>query len=150
MDDDSSSIILYSTKGRSVDLLREVFKIRPDLIRIEIVQNLDVEGMNRLFLQLNLGGNIQELCFKRFMWYDERAEVLGQFFIKNKTVKRLEILTVNDCNRGLTAVLDALVHNKSIIHYKLAMNTLGQESILFFTKILQDNRRIEILDLSYL
>ncbi len=69
--------------------------------------------------------------------------------MKNKTLKKIEILTVNDCNRGLTAVFDALVHNKSITHYKIAVNILGQESILFFTKIIMDNRRLESLDMSY-
>ncbi len=77
INDEERSLVLFSTKEKSIGLLLEIFKLRPELKRLEIRANLDVNGMNRLFLEFNLGGRIEELCFRSFMWYDERSEVLG-------------------------------------------------------------------------
>ncbi|CDW79809.1 leucine-rich repeat-containing protein loc400891-like [Stylonychia lemnae] len=149
IDEDKKALLLSSTKQKAIDLVIEILKLRPDIIRIELLQNLDVDGVQKLFIDFNLNNQITQVCFKRFMWYDQRAEILGQFFMKNKIVKQLEIITVNDCNRGLTPLFEALTHNRSISRYKIAINTIGQESILFLTKIIMDNKNVESLDLSY-
>ena len=83
------------------------------------------------------------------MWFDQIAEIIAQFLMKSKNLKKLEIITVNDCNRALTAVFEALHHNRSIMHLRVAINTLNQESILFLLKVIRENKRIEALDLSY-
>ena len=51
--------------------------MRPDIKRVEVLMNLDTVAIQKLFLENNLSGNIEELCFKKFMWYDERAEAMA-------------------------------------------------------------------------
>ena len=59
-----------STKQRGVDLAYQVLKMRPDIKTLEVMQVLDSNALESLFLQRDLGGNIEELVFKKFMWYD--------------------------------------------------------------------------------
>eukprot|EP00347_Sterkiella_histriomuscorum_P008431 403345120 len=149
VNEETKTMAIISAKQKAVDMMIEILKLRPDIKCIETHQNLDVDAIQKLFVDANLCGNIKEIIFKKFMWYEERAEIISQFFMKNKTIKKLQILTVNDCNRGLSPLLGALQHNRSITHYKIAINTLGQESIVFLTKLIQDNRVIESLDLTF-
>lgn len=58
-------------------MILEVLKMRPDIKRVEVLMNLDTVAIQKLFLENNLSGNIEELCFKKFMWYDERAEAMA-------------------------------------------------------------------------
>ena len=64
-------------------MMLEVLKLRPDINVLEFGQGLDSQAIQVLFLENNLKGNITELIFKKFMWYDERSEAMGQFFMKN-------------------------------------------------------------------
>ena len=129
-------------------MILEVLKMRPDIKRVEVLMNLDTVAIQKLFLENNLSGNIEELCFKKFMWYDERAEAMAQFMIKNTTLRRLEILTTSDLNKGLMCIFEALIYNKSITEYKIAINTIGHDTILFLNRLVTDNKLIKSLDLT--
>lgn len=69
--------------------------------------------------------------------------------MRNKSVKKLIILTVNDCNRGLTPIFEALCHNKTITTYRFALNVIGSESILFLKKLLLSNKKLKTFDLRH-
>ncbi len=68
--------------------------------------------------------------------------------IKNTTLKRLEILTTSDLNKGLMCIFEALIYNKTITEYKIAINTIGHDTILFLNRLITDNKLIRVLDLT--
>ena len=62
---------------------------------------MDAAGLAQLFEE-DLRGQIKTLIFKRFQWYEERAEVVSTFLMQNTSVETLGVLSVNENNRGLS------------------------------------------------
>ena len=89
------------------------------------------------------------MSFRKFTWYDERSEGVIEYFRNNRTVERVEILTVFDCNKAMGGVLEAIAMNKGIKELKIAINMIGAEEILYIVKMIQDSENLTVIDLSH-
>ena len=70
--------------------------------------------------------------------------------MQNVTVDTLGIFTVNELNRGLVPMFQALEHHDSLRHLTVAVNCIGTESVVFLMNGLKALWRLETLDLSFL
>ena len=84
------------------------------------------------------------VVIERFNWYEERSNTLSQCI---QNVVRLEILTVNDCNKILSSLFAG--NFPSLKHLHLPINTLAMDSILMLVKALDVMPELEYLDFSY-
>ena len=61
---------------------------------------------------------------------------MAEFFNMNRTVKRVEMLTIYDCNKGISGVLEAIACNRGIREFKMPINAIGTEEALYILKLL--------------
>ena len=87
---------------------------------------------------------VPHIIIERFNWYEERSHMLSQSVYN--TV-RLEILTVNDCNKNLSSLFAG--NFPALKHLHVPINTLANDSILMLVKALDVMPNLEFLDFSY-
>ena len=129
-------------------MFQSVLKLRPDITTLIIDQAMDGSGLAQMF-EDDLHGHIKTLIFKRFQWYEERAEVVSTFLMQNKSIETIGILSVNENNRGLSPMFQGLQHHSTLKHLRVAINTIGQESVFFFMNCIDKLYQLETIDLGY-
>ena len=92
---------------------------------------------------------IKQLIFKRFNWFTERTELIATFVVKNKSIDTFAVLTVDDSNKGISPLYEALAVHPQLTHLKVAVNTISTESVYFMMNCLDKAYRLQTLDLSY-
>lgn len=94
--------------------------------------------------------NIEVLTFRKYHWYDDRSEPVADFLRNSHSLKRVEFLNVNDCFKSFTAVLEALVDNRSISELRYPINSIGSDDLIYLLKWIDDNSDIiEEIDFTY-
>lgn len=93
--------------------------------------------------------NIEVISFQKYTWQEDRALPVAKFFSKCRHVRRVEILTIYDCNKAISSVLEAISMNKGVREFRMAINAIGADEFLFIQKMLIENRRLESLDISF-
>jgi hypothetical protein len=63
-------------------------------------------------------------------------------------LKRLEIQTINECNRAISTVLEVLPYS-SLREFKMPINAIGPDEVLYIMKIISENKKLAFLDLSF-
>ena len=89
--------------------------------------------------------HIPHVVVERFSWFDERARVFAENSMK---IEKLEIRTVNDCNKCLSTLFNGKFPCLTFIH--VPINCLQNDSMLMLIKALDEGMPIlEVLDLSF-
>lgn len=87
---------------------------------------------------------VPHIVIERFNWYEERSHTLSQC-VQNTV--RLDIHTVNDCNKNLSSLFAGQF--PCLKHLHVPINTLATDSILMMIKGLEQMPVLEFLDFSY-
>ncbi len=94
--------------------------------------------------------NIEILTFRRYHWYDDRAEPVADFLRNNHSLKRLEFLNVNDCYKAFTGVLEAMAESRTLTELRYPINGIGSDELIYLLKWIDDNSDvIEEIDFSF-
>jgi hypothetical protein len=91
----------------------------------------DVPSCLKIFRHKELAG-IHTLEFRRFLWYEERTEVICKFLKDCPTVRKVSVLTVLDYNKALPVLFTALTEVTHVTQLHIALNTLSTETISKF------------------
>ena len=145
LEQENKSIVLQSGKPQSIELLQYIFKLLPDYQALLIDQALDVQALIRLFTEVQKL-RLDTLEFRRFMWFEERAEIVAKF-IKSSAIRKLSIITVNDCNKGLGSLFQILP-SIDLTHLKIASNVLCAETVSKLVASIPKLQQLRVLDLS--
>ena len=147
VDEHTKAIRICSGKTKAIELANKLLELRPDLHTMIIDQCLDPNSINAL---LSKDWNqIKQLIFKRFNWFTERTELIATFVVKNKSIDTFAVLTVDDSNKGISPLYEALAVHPQLTHLKVAVNTISTESVYFMMNCLDKAYRLQTLDLSY-
>jgi hypothetical protein len=93
---------------------------------------------------------IDAIEFKRFMWFDERADVVAKFIKANQFIHKISVLTVNDCNKGLSSLFAILPTQLELTHLTVACNVLTSETVQKFVMVIPKLHQLRVLDLSFI
>lgn len=145
LDEKAKAFSLTSSRPQATELLEHLLLLRPDIEHVIVDQCLDVQSIIK-FLSKNLQ-QVKTLTFRRFMWYDERSEIVGKFMQNNTTIQRLSIETVFDCNKGLTELFKQL-HSYYLRHLHVACNLLDHYSTPKLVSCIGKLTNLRVLDLS--
>jgi hypothetical protein len=89
---------------------------------------------------------IPHIIVQKFNWFDERARVFSK---NSQNIRKLEIQTVNDCNKSLSTYFNGSFPQLEFIH--VPINTLQNDSMLMLIKALGESMpNLEFLDLSFM
>lgn len=147
-EDQPPSLRIMTCRRAGMDMVQTVLQLRPDIKTLIVDQWIDAATANQLF-ESDLHGSITKLVFRKYVWYDERAQAVANFMMRNQTIEELEIVTVNDQSMRLGCVFQGLQHHFSLRHLKVAMNILGQDSVVFLLGCLDKLFLLHTLDVSY-
>ena len=86
--------------------------------------------MRELFVeQAHRLDSLREISFHKYTWRDVNVDNAAAFLSATRSIERVEILTVNDCHRSISSVLEALVQCEPLREFRMPINAIREQAI---------------------